>query len=135
MSLRETGAPLGELLDAVERFEDTRPVAEALAQEGGRLVREGFTRSRAPDGAAWAPLKRPRFGLGGPLWLTGELAETAATPVVTPQGFVMTAPPYGGFHQKGNNNLPARPFFPGAELPARWERAMGDAADDALKVP
>ena len=136
MSLVTSGTPLRELIAAVDAFEDTRLVAEALAREGAQLVLAGFGRSRAPDGSPWDPLKRPRFGLGGPLWRSGELREMAGSPVVSADGFVMTSTHYGKVHQEGSSRrgIPARKFFPDP-LPASWERTMDRAAGDAIKTP
>ncbi len=110
-------------------------VASALAGAGERLVYSTFSAHRAPDGAPWAPLKRPRVGIGGVLLKTGDLRDRASQPVVTAGGFVMTAPDGKSVHQYGSRkrNLPARPFFPGDRLPPTWERVMASAADDALE--
>lgn len=134
---RESGRPLDELIGAVESFADDPAagtlVSSALADAGHRLVYSGFLAHRAPDGTAWAPLKRPRVGEGGVLVLTGALRDASSSPVVTPDGFVMTAPWPQAVHQRGSRkrNLPARPFFPD-RLPSAWEAVMEASADDAL---
>lgn len=140
--LRQTGPDLDELVGAVVRFADdpaqaTR-VASALADAGEGLVRAGFSAHRAPDGTAWAPLKRPRLGVGGPLLKTGDLRDSASLAVVSAHGFVMTAPDPKSVHQRGyaRRRLPARPFFPGSgRLPPVWDVVMEAAADAALDVP
>lgn len=137
-ALEESGTPLDELIGAVESFVDdpagvTR-VASALAEAGERLVYAGFSATRSPDGTSWAPLKRPREGVGGALLKSGDLQRRASQPVVNGDGFVMTAPPPKGVHQWGfaPRNLPARPFYPGTRLPVAWEHVMEAAADAAL---
>ena len=113
-------------------------VASALAGAGESLVAAGFTANRSPDGLSWAPLKRPRVGLGGPLLKTGAMRNDASRAVVSATGFVMTAPAGKAVHQRGYaaRNLPARPFYPeSGRLPPVWEAVMEAAADRALKVP
>ena len=141
-TLRQTGRELDDLIGAVESFADdpaqSTRVASALAEAGEGLVRAGFSAHRAPDGTAWAPLKRPRLGVGGPLLKTGALRDAASLAVVSAHGFVMTAPYPKSVHQRGyaRRNLPARPFFPGAgRLPPVWDVVMEAAADAALEVP
>ena len=137
--LRQTGPDIDELAGAIERFAGdasvSTHVASALAEAGERLVYFGLSVHRAPDGTAWAPLKRPRMGIGGPLLKTGELREDASRAAVSPLGFVMTAPYPKSVHQRGYapRNLPARPFYPGRVLPPTWEAAMAAAADAALE--
>lgn len=133
---QQSGRPLSDLIEAVEAFEDTAPVARAMAHAGEALVRAGFSSSRAPDGTSWAPLKRHRPG-GGPLWKRGDLRIEASVPVIQTDGFVMTAPNPKSVHQRGYrpHHLPARPFYPAPNrLPIEWERVLAAAAEGALKL-
>lgn len=141
-TLRQTGPGLDDLIGAVESFADdpaqSTRVASALAEAGEGLVRAGFSAHRAPDGTAWAPLKRPRLGVGGPLLKTGALRDAASLASVSTHGFVMTAPDPKSVHQRGyaRRSLPARPFFPGSgRLPPVWDAVMEAAADAALEIP
>lgn len=138
-SFRQSGDNLDDLAALVDRIarDPAVPVAvaSALAESGGALVRAGFTATRAPDGAPWAPLKRPRVGIGGPLLRTGDLRDEASTATsVSAGGVVFEARDPKSVHQRGYrpNNLPARPFYPG-RLPTAWEVVMGAAADRALE--
>lgn len=141
MSLTESGTPLSQLLRTLEAFERgdvAHDVAVGLAQEGQRLVREGFASSKAPDGSRWAPLKRPRPG-GPVLVKTRKLSATAPFYTVDAGGFVMDSvdrlTPYGRFHQSGvpSRNLPRRPFYPDDQLPTAWLIRLRGAADEALR--
>lgn len=138
--LRQTGPDLAELVGDVERFAGDPAtmsrVVSALAEAGERLVYSTFTASRAPDGAPWAPLKRPRVGIGGPLLRTGDLRDEASRATVTNNGFVMQVTSPKAVHQRGNRKrgLPARPFYPTAALPPAWEAELEAAADAALEV-
>lgn len=137
-ALEQSGRPLSDLIEAVEAFEETAPVARALALAGSALVRACFSAHRSPEGLTWAPLKRPRVGLGGPLLKSGDLRTEASTPIISTDGFVMTAPTNKAVHQWGYapRNLPARPFYPsGFRLPPVWDAVMSDAAEKALKLP
>lgn len=133
-AIESSGRPLGELVVALERVDETADVARALALSAERLVITGFSSSTAPSGVRWAALKRPRPG-GGPLVRRGDLRVEASTPVIASDGFTMSAPYPKSVHQSGYapRNLPARPFYPdAARLPSVWETVMGWAAEDAL---
>jgi len=140
VSLSRTGLDPAVILRSLSAFADgsaQHDVAVALAVDGQRLVRRGFSESRAPDGRAWAPLKHPRPG-GPVLVKTGKLAAAAALYTVDAGGFVFervdAVTRYGRFHQRGapRANLPDRPFYP-ERLPLGWALSMGAAADDALR--
>ncbi len=138
MTLRQFGPDLDQLIGAVERFEGdpatTSRVVSALADTAERLVYSTFTAGRSPDGAPWAPLKRPRVGIGGPLLLSGELRDEASRPTITSTGFVMEVTSPKGVHQRGykRREIAARPFYPTADLPIEWERALEASAAAAL---
>lgn len=140
-NLRQTGPGLDELVGDVERFAGdpatTSRVVAALGETAERLVASGFTAHRAPDGTPWAPLKRPRVGIGGPLLRTGDLRSEASRANYTATGFVMRVDSPTAVHQRGyrRRNLPARPFYPSAQLPPAWDAVLEAAADSALEVP
>lgn len=138
MTLSQSGTPLDVLLRSLSAMADgsaQHDVAVALAVDGQRLVRRGFSESRAPDGRAWAPLKHPRPG-GPVLVKTGKLAAAAALYTVDAGGFVFervdAVTRYGRFHQRGTRRMVDRPFYP-ERLPLGWALSMGAAADDALR--
>lgn len=138
-AFRQSGDDLDDLAALVDRIATdpalSTAVSSALAESGGALVRAGFQASAAPDGAPWAPLKRPREGIGGPLLRTGDLRDRASTASrVDAAGVEFVAPDPKGVHQRGalGRNLPARPFYPD-RLPPVWEVVMGHAADRALE--
>ena len=142
MSLSQSGTSLNVLLRSFEAWADgsvQHDVAVGLAQEGQRLVREGFAQSKAPDVSRWAPLKHPRPG-GPVLVKTRKLAAAAPFYVVDAAGFVMDAvprlAPYGRFHQRGapGANLPRRAFYPDERLSVAWTLRLRAAADDALRA-
>lgn len=128
--IEESGDPVEGLIDALEPIHDTAAMAEAMAATAGELVRSTFSATRSPDGATWAPVKRPRAGIGGALLLTGDLRDEASSAAVDPDGFTFTVAGPKGVHQHGSlrRHLPARPFLPGdGRLPATWEQEL-DAA-------
>lgn len=131
----QTGRPLSDLIDALEGVDEAAtPVLYALAEAGSRLVYSGFTSSRAPDGTAWAPLVRPRVGLGGPLVRSGDLRDYASAATIRGDSAIFVAPSPKGVHQVGSTkkNLPARPFYPVDRLPVVWETVLDAAAEEAL---
>ena len=135
--MRRGGRPLDELIATLEAADDASPmIARAMGIEAGRLVRNCFDTSTAPDGARWAALKRPRRGKG-PLVVDGKLRDEASHAILAPSGFELRAEFPKGVHQEGFATLlrwlPARPFFPSGALPLSWERALDRAAVDALK--
>ncbi|TAK26717.1 MAG: hypothetical protein EPO40_19555 [Myxococcaceae bacterium] len=141
MSLRQSGTSLDVLLAALDAFEDgraQRAVAGALAREGQQLVHRGFEESRAPSGAKWAPIKRPRGR--APLRKTGTLEGAALVYTFSADGFVFGAvdrlTAYGHYHQseEPRTRLPRRPFFPNSDgqLPTGWSIVLAEGADEAL---
>jgi len=140
VTLRQTGTPLDVLLDSLAAWADgtvQHDVAVALAQSGAGLVRDGFARSKTPDGQRWAPLKRPRPG-GRVLVKTGRLLAAAPFYRVDRTGFVMDAvdrvTTYGGLHMTGTRTMPARPFYPQGQLSTGWSIVLADAADAAARI-
>lgn len=106
-------------------------MAGALAREVRADVNRAFDTQTAPDGAAWAPLKRPRVG-GRTLHRTGTLRRRAATVLLFGSSIRVQLPPYGPFHQEGTRTIPRRAFVPTDPIPAatlaRYTRAMLEAA-------
>lgn len=124
--IEESGEPVEGFIDALEPIHDTAAMAEAMAVTAGELVRATFSATRSPDGSTWAPVKRPRAGIGGALLLTGELRDEASEAKVDPDGFEFAVAGVKGVHQQGSRrrNLPARPFLPDGGLPATWEQEL-----------
>lgn len=138
--MRSSGPSLDELVGTVERFAGdpatTSRVVAALGGAASQLVYSGFAAGVSPDGTRWAPLKRPRAGLGGALLLRGDLRAEASLVHYTAGGFSLRVDDPKSVHQRGYRprNLPARPFYPPAVLPYAWHRVMEAAADAALDV-
>lgn len=135
--LRESGDPLDALVRELERFERTGPARAlaALRRTGDELVRETFDRSRAPSGAAWAPLARaPSRKRPGrrPLVKTGALRSWASHGVIVGSASVWSTSRIGAFHQLGTRTIPARPFLPPGRLPLAWGLRLGHAAESTL---
>jgi phage gpG-like protein len=104
------------------------------------LTRAGFDASRRPTGGAWRRLKHPRArsrpNRGGPLFDSGKLREEASTVQITPDGWLIAIDaPGAAAHLYGapSINLPARPFLPIGNLPARWRREMARQAAQTLR--
>jgi hypothetical protein len=141
VTLTRSGFDPAQMLAALAAFEDgraQRAVAGALAREGQQLVHRGFEESRAPSGAKWAPIKRPKGR--APLRKTGKLEGAALVYTVSADGFVFGAvdriTAYGHYHQseEPRTRLPRRPFFPDSDgqLPTGWSIVLGEGADEAL---
>jgi len=97
-------------LEAIGRTQ--RSAVTALRDELQTIIGESFETRRSPQGAAWAPLKRPRPN-GRILHRTGRLRREATRGRIEGTSTVtFTFPGYGGLHQLGASRLPARPFLP-----------------------
>lgn len=104
-----------------------------LAEEGRRLTRQGFRRSRDPYGGAWAPLK-VRVG-GRPLMDTGRLLNSLATRADAGGFWVESGVVYAATHQHGRGAIPRRQYLPEdatGGLPAAWRAAFAHAAEAYL---
>jgi phage gpG-like protein len=66
-------ATVAGLKGSLERARDLRPALTAIARVGVNFARRCFQTSRAPDGAAWAPLKHR---VGKPLIKSGLLLRS-----------------------------------------------------------
>ena len=93
-----------------------KPQALALLRrELARTMAQSFLSFRAPTGERWKPLAYRR---GTPLWLTGNLHQTAVegikqARIQSGQHFQvwLHMAPYGAFHQFGTRRIPRRAFF------------------------
>ncbi len=142
MSLRESGDPLSKLVEALDDFAERAParMLKGMTRAGDSLIREGFDRSRAPDGTAWAPLARaPSKKRPGrrPLVRTGNARAWASAGVIVSDTTTWSMPRYMRVHQTGTRPttvpaIPARPFLPPGVLPTHWHARLSYAADRAL---
>ncbi|QDT94362.1 phage virion morphogenesis protein [Gimesia algae] len=111
------------IADTVSKPDVPDAMQAALSATKTDLV-EGFQTSTAPDGSAWAPLKRPRPPGHNPdpkpLIDFGKLQDSVGyqgadhIEGVTGEGFTLGATvEYAGVHQDGSKkkNIPARPFM------------------------
>lgn len=117
-------SPAGDheaVLDALAAI-DWAPALRACSLLLASAARECFDQGRAPDGAAWLPLKRPSKKRGGksakPLRDTGLLMaslQPGRPDNVTDVGAFHvgfgTNVAYARFHQEGTRTIPARPFL------------------------
>ncbi|MDB4931223.1 MAG: hypothetical protein JWM10_3707 [Myxococcaceae bacterium] len=143
MGLTQSGTSLDVLLRSLDAFADgdvQHDVATALAVEGQRLVRRGFSESRAPDGSRWKALasRRGRTQTRRPLVNRGQFAAAAARYTVDRDGFVFeSALDVAKYHQSEEprtSTLPRRPFYPDeGGLSVWWEIQLRDGADGALR--
>lgn len=100
------------LLDATSSETRTR-LNEHLARESIKLVQRGFREQVAPDGEAWAPLKRRRGRQGKKgrsdkiLRDTGVLRNSFTMREATADGFVVgSSVQYAAHHQFGTEGRP-----------------------------
>ena len=135
--LRESGTPLDVLVDGLGDFAEHAPgrILGALRRTGDGLLLEGFDRSRAPSGAAWAPLKRRPKNRPGrrPLVDAGQLRRWASHGVLIEQRAIWSLPGYGAVHHHGRRDgtIPARPILPPGVLPAHWHARLSYEAERA----
>lgn len=124
MSLRIRGdfGPLAQMRQAFRELADG-DVMRRMRQEGAiearKQVRRSFAEGRDPYGRDWAPLA---LRSGGPLRLTGELAEF--TVHLTERGWVLTsgAHPAPQTHQYGATITPKNGKWLTFQVDGRWFR-------------
>lgn len=129
-------------------------MSQVLAETARGLVDLGFETGTDPGGGAWAPLSERD---GQPLRDTRRL-QSSFTYETTPEGFeVGTNVEYAATHQfgavikpvnakalawktRGGTKhfaqrvvIPKRPMLPNDPLPDRWEKALTEAANDAMR--
>lgn len=99
-----------KLRDKLARLSDgqTLALSKAMAEKAVDLVRQGFAEQVAPDGTAWAPLKRQRARQGKRkasdriLQDTGRMRNSFAVRAVSAEGFTVgTDVEYAAHHQFG----------------------------------
>lgn len=106
--------------------------SEAIAE----LIQQEFDVGQDPYDAAWAPLAPATVAKGRgapPLTDTGALSAVEVTPMAGAGISITVGADYGAFHQTGTRDMPARPILPTGPLPATWERALDDAAEQAFE--
>ena len=156
MSLNGRMAPVHASLTALGVLgkAGVKRVSRAVAEEAKTLIDDGFAKGQAPDGRRWPGLVARK---GQPLRDTGRLQRSLA-PVDTGKGFrVSTNLVYARLHQYGGKikakgktlynartktafgksvTVPARPYLPrnSGALPARWSRALDQAASEAIAM-
>ena len=143
MSLTGPMAELARLAARLDHAANGGLKQAVIARGAGtlaELTRAGFDTSRRPTGGAWRRLKharaRSRPNRGGPLFDSGKLREDASTVQITPDGWLIDiGAPGAAAHLYGapSKNLPARPFLPIGNLPARWRREMARQAAQTLR--
>ena len=106
----------------------------AAEQEIRRCVAEGFRYTKAPDDSPWLPLKSGENRK--PLDKTGKMRKSVKVRATRAGLYITVDVPYASYHQYGTKTIPARPFLPGKEPPAKWvarvDRIIGYVLDAAL---
>lgn len=133
ISLTGDFAALNAIVTQLEEAPEALLAAnENMAEESIDLVRQGWRKQRAPDGKKWKVKVRPDGR--AILVRTGTLRNSFAVTRVDLTGFTITGTAnYGGFHQSGTSRMVARKMVPENQLPAKWEIALNNAAEDALE--
>jgi len=98
--------------------------SKALAGEALSLTDQAFERERAPNGAKWAPKKRPdgrKVGQGK----TGRLRDSYRLKHSSRFGFTIGSDAnYRRWFHGGKKGQRPRPLSPGNRIPPRWDRAF-----------
>ena len=107
---------LGSMPNAIQN------ATRAMGDETLRLIEEGFAKQQSPDGASWAPKKRP----DGRSILVGRTRRLRSGNRLVPlrRGFIIrNNTPYASFHMTGTTRHVARPFYPTrGRIPSTWRR-------------
>jgi phage gpG-like protein len=126
---------LDRLQAAIRRIKSTefllelsRDIADYMIDQ----VHQEFLVSRDPYGQPWAPLKRPRAGLGGPLLKTARLQNSIRARVSRKGVTLYSNRYYSSFQQTGTRNMPARKYLPD-QLPDEWRAELERLAEDAVQ--
>jgi phage gpG-like protein len=119
---------LEKLADSVE------DLCQELAEETLVLIQHGFDTATAPNGTPWAPRRGKRTN---PILVdTGRLESSFVIAGVNKNGFGITSDTeYGGFHQHGTVNLPARKMVPAVgETLGTWAEPIQKIARQWFKA-
>lgn len=127
-------------------------MAAVLAETARDLVDEGFATGTAPDGTPWKelamrdgqPLRDTRRLQGSFTYDTKKDSFSVGTDVeyaaihqnggtVTAKGKALAWKAGGKMHFAKSVTIVARPMLPGKYMPARWSKAMRDAANDLVE--
>lgn len=91
------------------------------------LVQTGFSEEHDPNGDPWQPSKAAQREGRKTLRKTGALQDGIRWKADS-RGLVIqttgSANAYAAYHQAGTRRMVSRPFFPGDELPAPYERRL-----------
>lgn len=127
---------------------DMRPMWPVVRNVFGHWMSAQFETEGAFSGRPWAPLAQSTQAYkaqnypGKPILVqTGELKKAATTPKQTHAGAteleLTVDSEIAGFHQTGNDRLPARPIIFGEPLPplahVQLQGAIADFTGDLLK--
>lgn len=121
-----------ELLEKLKGFDDiVDDIKQELADELESLVQEGFDSEESPSGAKWKQWS-PKYaasGQTGPgiLDRTGAL-RSSFTARATSKGFTVKSS-----DRKAPWHQPTRPMLPERGLPAAWQDALEDRAEQILE--
>lgn len=103
-------------------------IAPTVASEVEALVKRQFETGTDPHGQAYAPLaastRKRHGGSGSPLQTWGRYVKVK--PIGKGRVLIVIDDKRARFHQKGTNNMPARPLVPDG-TPETWHKAIEEA--------
>lgn len=114
------------LAQLLQRTQHLQPAFNDIGEAIKNNVLFGFRDEKSPDGINWKALspqtiKRRRNNSDKILNDTGRLKDSFAHVATNSHVEITTDTEYAPFHQFGTSKMVARPFFPSATLPLRWE--------------
>jgi hypothetical protein len=131
---RRAIARLRAISKAIEQMppEMLGAVHKTVGRSVRRLISEGFSERRAPDGKAWAKREKKE---SWPLLEKSKDMRRGWRVITSPKGiWARNKDPKTRFHQDGTRNMVARPMVPrkGTRLPERWRVAILRSAKNAV---
>lgn len=132
-----SGRPFSDLAASIRKLSAIpSQVAAAAAEKIEAQIQDDFDAGVDPYGDAWAPLMPATLAKGRsapPLTDTGAMRASVVVQAMAGAGISVTIDDPAVHHQYGTVHMDARPIFPNQrELPDTWQRAISDAAEEAL---
>jgi hypothetical protein len=142
--MSSNAAALAALTKMAGTLRELKRVPEFAVPEAAEgiqeLLAEQFAQGRDPYGLPWAPLKPATLRKGRrppPLSASGALRNEVLRVPQASAAFgritLTLGPRYGAFHQTGTRDMAQRLIFPEGRLPARWERVIAKAVQNAFE--
>lgn len=118
------------LAELQRRCAHLQPVMDAIGTEIQARVTYGFEHEQSPDGINWAALSpstlRKRGANAEKLRDKGSMFASLGHNATDNAVEITIGQDYAPHHQFGTSKMPARPFFPSANLPEDWQRNVMD---------